>query len=76
MSVRTGACPVIGEALDEVDIVAQRQVPVGVRAVVAMAGQAAQPVRREQPKGIPPLATPRVRDLPAFRARRGRSTAR
>ena len=39
-----------GEAIDEVDHFAHRHVAVGVRAVVAMAGQAAQPVGRQQPQ--------------------------
>ena len=36
------------------------------RVTLTMAGQAAQPVRREEPQGVPPFASPRVRDLAAF----------
>ena len=43
-----------------------RHVAVGIRAVVAIAGQPALPVRREQPQRVPALAAPGVRDLAAL----------
>ena len=55
-----------GEALDELGHLRRRHVAVGVRALVAKARQAAEPVGREQPQRIPALAPPGVRHLAAL----------
>ena len=55
-----------GEARDELDHLAHGHVAVGIGAVVAMAGQPALPVRREQAQRIPALVPPGIRDLAAL----------
>ena len=55
-----------GEARDELDHLAHRHVAVGIGAVVAIAGQAALPVGRQQPQRVPALAPPGVRHLAAL----------
>ncbi len=57
---------VTGEAADEVDDLAHRHVAVGIGPGVVVAGQPAQPVRRQQPQRVPALGAPGVRDLAAF----------
>ena len=64
--VRTGAPRHRGEARDEVDHLGHRHVAVGIRAVVAIAGQSALPVGRQQPQRVPALAPPGVRHLAAL----------
>jgi hypothetical protein len=54
------------ETRDEIDHLAHRHVAVRIGAVVAKAGQAALPVRREQPQRVPALAPPGVRNFPAL----------
>ena len=64
--VRTGAAATLGEARDELDDLGHRHEAVGIGAVVAIAGQAALPVRRQQPQRVPALAAPGVRHLAAL----------
>jgi hypothetical protein len=52
-----------GESIDQLDNLGARHVAVGVRAVVPKARKPALPVRRQEPKRIPTLTPPRVRDL-------------
>src|SRR5262249_27120348 len=57
----------LGEALDQLGHFGLRHVPVRVRALVAKARQAALPVGSQQPQGVPALAPPGVRYLPALK---------
>ena len=65
-----------GVALEVVDDLGHRHVPVGVGARVAEAGQAALPVRRQQPQRVPALACASARPRGRARARRARCRAR
>ena len=64
--VRTGALDNDGKARDELDHLAHRHVAVGIGAVVAIPGQPALPVGRQQPQRVPALAAPGVRHLAAL----------
>ena len=55
-----------GEARDERDHLRRGHVTVWIRTVVAIAGQASLPVRRQQAQGVPALAPPGVGDLTAI----------
>ena len=56
----------VGVGGDVVDHLGHRHVAVGIVALVAVAGQAAQPVGREQAQRIPALRPPGVGDLAAL----------
>ncbi len=56
----------LGEALDELGHFAHRHVAVRFQPLIAKAGQAALPVGREQPQGVPAFAAPGVRHLAAL----------
>ena len=51
---------------DERDNLGHRHEPVGIRAFIAITGQPALPVRRQQPQRIPALVAPGIGHLPAF----------
>jgi hypothetical protein len=53
-------------ALDEIDDFGNRAIAIGIAAVVAVAGQPALPVRRQQAQRVPALRPPRVGDLAAL----------
>src|SRR5262249_52341118 len=55
-----------GVAVDERDELAHRHVAVGVLARVAVAREAAQPTRGQEPQRVPPFGTPGVGHLAAL----------
>ena len=64
--VRTGAADTTAKREMNSITSRHRHVAVGIRAVVAIAGQPALPVGRQQPQRVPALAPPGVRDLAAL----------